>query len=331
MTALSKQDNEQQQAFPADMDAARRVLRTEAEALYALADSIGDDLGAALDVLYDVTGRIIVTGMGKSGHVARKIAATLASTGAPAQFVHPGEASHGDLGMVTSNDAVLALSNSGETGELSDTIAFALRFKIPLIAMTSRRESTLAEAATVSLILPPMPEACSMGLAPTTSTTMMLALGDALAVALLERKGFSASDFHVFHPGGKLGKQLLRMSDLMHSGDMLPLAEGDPLIRDILEPMAEARFGCIGIVDEDGLLIGIITDGDLLRHMTPGILEEPASSIMTTTPITAKPDAMAADMLSLMNDRKIGALFVVENGRPVGVVHFHDFLRAGVA
>jgi len=328
MSALTQ---EKQETARPDIDAGSRVLRTEGTAILALADSLGDAFVGAIDVLDRVSGRVIVTGIGKSGHVGRKIAATLASTGTPAQFVHAAEASHGDLGMITSADAVLALSNSGETGELSDLIAYARRFQIGLIAVTSRGKSTLAEAADVTLVLPQMPEACPMGLAPTTSTTLMLALGDALAVALLERKGFSAQDFHVFHPGGKLGRQLLRMRDLMHTGEILPLATGDPLIADILEPMTEKRFGCMGIVDANGRLRGIITDGDLLRHMTPDLLQQRASEVMTVDPVTATRDAMAGDMLALMNERKIGALFVVEDGRPVGIVHFHDFLRAGVA
>ncbi len=328
MTALTQEEH--QDTRP-DVEAGSRVLRTEGAAILALADSLGEAFVGALDILDRVSGRVIVTGIGKSGHVGRKIAATLASTGTPAQFVHAAEASHGDLGMITSADAVLALSNSGETGELSDLIAYTRRFQIGLIAVTSRADSTLAEAGDVALVLPTMPEACPMGLAPTTSTTMMLALGDALSVALLERKGFSAQDFHMFHPGGKLGRQLLRMRDLMHTGDLLPLASGDPLIADILEPMTEKRFGCMGIVDPDGRLEGIITDGDMLRHMTSDLLRQRASEVMTTNPVTATPDALAGDMLALMNERKIGALFVVEGGRPIGIVHFHDFLRAGVA
>jgi len=331
MTALKKEIQDAQDAPRPDVEAGNRVLRTEGTAILAVADSLGADFTGALDLLARVSGRVIVTGIGKSGHIGRKIAATLASTGTPAQFVHAAESSHGDLGMITSADAVLALSNSGETGELADLIAYTRRFQIGLIAITSRGDSTLADAADVALVLPAMPEACPMGLAPTTSTTMMLALGDALAVALLERKGFSAQDFHVFHPGGKLGRQLLRMKDLMHTGDILPLASGDPLIADILEPMTEKRFGCMGIVDPDGRLRGIITDGDLLRHMTPNLLQQRASTVMTVDPITATRDAMAGDMLALMNERKIGALFVVDDGHPVGIVHFHDFLRAGVA
>ncbi len=321
----------QAEAHDADIAEARRVLETEAAALATLAAALDDGFGQALDRLAAVTGRIVVTGMGKSGHVGRKIAATLASTGSPALFVHPAEASHGDLGMITAADAILALSNSGETPELSDILAYARRFAIPLVAVTSRADSTLARHADVALVLPDVPEACPMGLAPTTSTTLMLALGDAIAVALLARKGFSASDFRVFHPGGKLGQRLARVRDLMHAGAEVPLAPEATRMDEALVIMTAGRFGCLGLIDGSGRLSGIITDGDLRRHMAPGLLGRPAAEVMTRNPRTIGPDALAGEALRLMNERRITALFVVEEGRPAGILHVHDLLRAGVA
>jgi arabinose-5-phosphate isomerase len=321
----------QADAHDADIAEARRVLETEAAALATLAAALDGSFGAALERLAAVTGRIVVTGMGKSGHVGRKIAATLASTGSPALFVHPAEASHGDLGMITPADAILALSNSGETPELSDILAYARRFAIPLVAVTSRADSTLARHADVALKLPAAPEACPMGLAPTTSTTLMLALGDAIAVALLARKGFSASDFRVFHPGGKLGQRLARVRDLMHTGADVPLAAETTRMDEALVIMTAGRFGCLGLTDGSSRLSGIITDGDLRRHMEPGLLGRRAAEVMTRNPRTIDPDALAAEALRMMNERRITALFVVEEGRPTGILHVHDLLRAGVA
>jgi arabinose-5-phosphate isomerase len=299
------------------------------------------DFVRALDVLAGTQGRVIVTGMGKSGHIARKIAATMASTGTPALFVHPGEASHGDLGMITRDDTVLALSNSGETQELSDIVAYTRRFAIPLVAITARAESSLAEAADVSLMLPDGPEACPMGLAPTTSTTLMLALGDAISVALLERKGFSADDFHLFHPRGRLGQRFLRVADLMHKGDELPLIEEHGVMSEAILVMTAKRLGCVGVVNDRGRLVGILTDGDLRRHMSDSLLGQQVSSVMTVAPKTIRQSALAAEALGMMNDHKITSLFVVEDdrpasrsrteGRPVGILHIHDCLRAGVA
>jgi arabinose-5-phosphate isomerase len=337
MTAQLKTD---ETLAPADLAVARRVLDVEAEALKTLAGTLNGDFIDALTRLEAVEGRVIVTGMGKSGHVARKIAATLASTGTPAQFVHPGEASHGDLGMITDKDAVIALSNSGNTLELSDIVTYAKRFAIPLVAMTSRADSALAEAADVALILPGgaqgVAEACAVTQAPTTSTTMMLALGDALAVALLERKGFSSSDFKVFHPGGALGKRLLRVSDLMHGGDDLPVCGPDTVMSEAILTMTAGRFGCVGIVDAERRLIGIITDGDLRRHMNQNILGLKAADIMTARPRTIRATALAAEAVAFMNTSTPPFLcvFVVdENGPsevPVGILHLHDCLRAGV-
>jgi len=314
-----------------DLAAARRVLTLEAAGLAALAESLHQNLTAALDLLAAVAGRVIVSGMGKSGHVARKIASTLSSTGTPALFVHPGEASHGDLGMITPADAVLALSNSGNTSELFDIIAYTRRFGIPLVALTGRAKSQLASEADVSLVLPEAPEACPLGLAPTTSTTMMLALGDALAVALLERRGFSAQDFQVLHPGGALGARLLRVKDLMHADERLPLARPETPMSEAILAMSAQPFGCVGIVDAGGRLVGIVTDGDLRRHMGADLLAQTAGEVMTRAPKTIRPQALAAEAIGYMNDRRILSLFVVEEERPIGIVQLYDCLRAGVA
>jgi len=269
--------------------------------------------------------------MGKSGHVGQKIAATLASTGTPAQFVHPAEASHGDLGMITAKDAVLALSWSGETGELANLITYSRRFRVPLVAMTSGQESTLAKAADIVLSLPQVKEACPHGLAPTTSTLIQLALGDCLALALLEGRGFTALDFKVFHPGGQLGANLKHVGDIMHGADRLPIVAADERMSTALVVMTEKSFGCLGIVDGGGKLIGILTDGDLRRHMQPGLLERKVSDIMTRAPKTVTPDMIASAALQIINSSAITALFVVDGGVPVGIIHIHDLLRAGVA
>ncbi|MBI2256290.1 MAG: KpsF/GutQ family sugar-phosphate isomerase [Proteobacteria bacterium] len=316
--------------------AALTVLRQERDALGELLATFeageGRELVAkALDILHGVTGRVIVSGMGKSGHVARKIAATMASTGTPAQFVHPAEASHGDMGMVTSADAVLALSNSGETAELADLITYSRRWHIPLIAITSRRQSTLGGAADVTLALPPTGEAGALGLAPTSSTTMMLAVGDALALGLLEAKGFSAEDFHRFHPGGKLGQKLLHVADLMHGGPEIPLVGKNTQMSLALIEMTSKTFGCVGVTDATGGLIGIITDGDLRRHMGADLLAHPVSAVMTAHPLTIAAQALAAEAVRIMNEKSITSLFVVDGGKPAGIIRLHDCLRAGVA
>jgi arabinose-5-phosphate isomerase len=312
------------------LSSARRVLRLEATGIEALARSLDEAFTRALDLLSEVTGRVIVTGMGKSGHVARKVAATLASTGTPASFVHPAEASHGDLGMVTTHDAVLAFSNSGETPELADLVNYAKRYQIPLIGITGRSGSTLATAADAALVLPNSQEACPMGLAPTTSTTVMLALGDAIAVAMLERKGFSADDFRALHPGGKLGRKLLRVGTIMHTGEAVPLVAPETSMAEALIVMSSKSFGCVGIVSGDGPLLGIVTDGDLRRHMSDNFLSLTAGEVMTANPKTIRPDALASEALGFMTHRSITNLFVVEDGRPVGIVHVHDCLRAGI-
>lgn len=325
-TALSNVDETH-----SGLASARRVLQLESAGIEALAASLDESFTRAIEVMERMTDRVIVTGMGKSGHVARKIAATLASTGTPAVFVHPAEASHGDLGKITDDDVVVALSNSGETPELADLVNYAKRFKIPLIGITGRANSTLATEADVALILPGSPEACPMGLAPTTSTTVMLALGDALSVALLERKGFTADDFRLLHPGGKLGRLLLRVANIMHTGDELPLIGTDAKMAEALISMTTKRFGCVGVVDDKGCLIGIITDGDLRRHMSADLLNLGTLEVMTPNPRSIRPDALAVEALATMNERSITNLFVAEDNRPVGILHIHDCLRAGVA
>lgn len=312
--------------------AAQRAIRAEREGLAALERAIDERFAQAVELLAAVEGRIVVTGMGKSGHIARKIAATLASTGTPALFVHPAEASHGDLGMITAKDAVLALSNSGETSELRDLTLYTRRFRIPLIAIVGRVPSTLADAADLALVLPPVAEACPMGLAPTTSTTCMLALGDALAIALLDRSGFTAREFAVLHPGGKLGAQLLRVEQIMRRGDQIPLVREDASMRETVLEMTRGCMGCVGVVDAAGRLVGIITDGDLRRHLADDLLAQRARDVMTRHPKTIDKRALAVEAVALMNDpaQPITQLFIVEEGRPVGALHLHDCLRAGV-
>jgi arabinose-5-phosphate isomerase len=315
-----------------DIAVARRVINAEIGGLEQLGRTLDSAFGSVLDLCAAVRGRLIVTGIGKSGHVARKIAATLASTGTPAQFVHPAEASHGDLGMIGGDDAILALSNSGESEELTDIIAYSRRFKIPLVAITSGCNSTLAEAADMVLLVPRAAEACPMGLAPTTSTTMMMALGDALAIALLERKGFSTEDFQVFHPGGRLGRRLLRVGDIMHSGDTVPLVGPDAPMSEAILIITAKSFGCVGVCGADGRLVGVVTDGDLRRHMDDGLLSRRVDEIMHPNPKTTTAGSFAAEALGLMNSFSITSLFVVDDGqRPTGFLHMHDCLRAGIA
>jgi arabinose-5-phosphate isomerase len=314
---------------------AARTIAIELEGLQALAvelhGGLGHAFGEAVRRLVAAKGRVIVTGIGKSGHVGQKIAATLASTGTPAFFVHPSEASHGDLGMVTADDAIVALSWSGETVELGNVITYSRRFNVPLIALTSNPQSALGKQADVVLELPKAKEACPHGLAPTTSTTMQLALGDALAVALLEAKGFSAHDFKVFHPGGKLGASLKYVGDIMHSGDAMPLVEETARMKDALVIMTGKSFGCLGVIDGQGRLAGMITDGDLRRHMRADFLELEVRQIMTRAPNVLAPTTLASAALEQFNARKRTQMFVVADGRPVGILHVHDLLRMGVA
>ena len=315
------------------IDVARRVIDTEIKGLDALRGALSDSFNYAIDTLLKLNGRVFVTGVGKSGHVARKIAATLASTGTPAIYIHPTEASHGDMGMLTKDDAVIALSRSGETKELSDITAFTQRFNIPLIAITAARDSTLGRAAAHTLILPDADEACAETRAPTTSTILQMALGDAIAVALLESRGFTAGDFKTFHPAGSLGASLLSVSDVMHSGADMPLIDDSARVSQATKIMSEKGFGCVGITKANKL-IGIITDGDLRRHVTgaDNIAQKIVTEIMTSNPRTTTKDALAATALRRMTGENIQILqlFVVENGAPVGIVHMHDFLRAGL-
>jgi arabinose-5-phosphate isomerase len=314
---------------------ALRTLEAESEGIGALAASIRDGLGLpfvkAVDLIRDARGRVIVTGMGKSGHVARKIAATLASTGTPGFFVHPSEASHGDLGMITADDVILALSWSGETAELKDLTDYSRRFRIGLISVTAYPDSALAHAADVILTLPQAREACPHNLAPTTSSLMQHALGDALAIALMESRGFTAPDFGIFHPGGRLGTRLRFVRDVMHRGDAMPLAQLGTRMSDAIVEMSAKGFGCVGIVDYDRRLVGIITDGDLRRHMRTDLLEAQVEIIMTRSPKAVRPDQLASEALEILTSSKVTALFVVEAGLPVGVMNFHDLLRAGIA
>ncbi|MDO5631265.1 MAG: KpsF/GutQ family sugar-phosphate isomerase [Paracoccus sp. (in: a-proteobacteria)] len=310
------------------IETARRVIAVEAEGLAQLAAGLDGAFDRAVDTILAAGGRVIVSGMGKSGHVGRKIAATLASTGTPAQFVHPAEASHGDLGMVTRADVVLMLSNSGETPELADMIAHTRRFSIPLIGVASRPESTLLRQADVALVLPQAAEACGTGIVPTTSTTMTLALGDALAVALMEHRQFTPEHFRTFHPGGKLGARLAKVGDLMHRD--MPLVPDDAPMADALLTISRMGFGVTGVVDGQGRLTGIITDGDLRRHMD-GLLDRRAGQVMTANPRSISPTALAEAALAEMQARKITCLFALDDdGRPAGILHIHDCLRAGM-
>jgi arabinose-5-phosphate isomerase len=321
-------------AQPDDLSVARDVLATEAAGITALAAALDHHFAAAVDLLSNATGRIVVSGMGKSGHVARKIAATLASTGTPALFVHPAEASHGDLGMIIPGDAVLALSNSGETAELADLVSHASRFGLPLLVITAAAGSALALAANVALILPDAPEAGPIGLAPTTSTTMQMALGDALAIALLARRGFTALDFRDFHPGGKLGARLKHVRDLMHTGVEVPLVPPATKMDQALILMTAKPFGCLGIIDPQNRLLGVFTDGDLRRAIGPDLLDRTIDTVMTRAPKTIAPEALAGDALREMNSasRPFTAIFVVDEAGVVnGSLPIHDLLRAGIA
>jgi arabinose-5-phosphate isomerase len=312
-----------------------RTLEAEAGGITALSAAIHDGLGrafvAAVDLIHGARGRVIVTGMGKSGHIGRKIAATLASTGTPAFFVHPGEASHGDLGMITGDDVIMALSWSGETVELKNLVDYSRRFNIALIAVTAAADSALGLAADAVLVLPQAREACPHNLAPTTSTLMQAALGDALAIALLESRGFTAVDFGKLHPGGPLGAMLKFVRDVRHTGTAIPLAAVGTLMSEAMVEMSAKGFGCIAITDSSGVLVGIITDGDLRRHMCPDLLQIAVEEVMTRSPKTVSPDQLASEALEIINSSKITTLMVAEGGKPVGIVHFHDLLRAGIA
>ena len=312
------------------LDTARRVIRIEADALALLANEVGTPFGQAVQMILDAPGRIIVCGMGKSGHVARKIAATFASTGTPAHFVHPAEASHGDLGMMAKGDVALVLSYSGETPELADVIAHTRRFGIPMIGVASKATSTLLTQSDVAIVLPAAEEACGTGVVPTTSTTMTLALGDAMAVALMEHREFTPANFRDFHPGGKLGARLSKVGDLMHAGDALPLVAPNTSMGNVLLEISQKGFGVVGVVDTARQLQGIITDGDLRRHMD-GLLDLSAGDVQTNDPTTVQAGALAEEALGIMNARKITCLFVTDqSGSVEGLLHIHDCLRAGL-
>jgi len=319
---------------PGDLAVARRVIDAAGEAVRQLADSLGPEFSKAVDILNSAKGRVIVSGIGKSGHIARKIAATMASTGTPAHFVHPSEASHGDLGEITLGDVLLILSWRGETSELSDLIVYAKRFRIPLVGMAWNPDSTLLKAADVALVLPHVREACPHGLAPTTSTTLMVVLGDALAMALMERRDFSLDAYRNLHPGGSLGRALIRVRDLMHGEAELPLAPLAMPLRDAIAVMEKRKFGCIGVIDGNGALAGIITDGDLRRRFDENLRDAKAADVMTKNPKTVRSDQLAAEALALMNDKTITQLFVLDPAAkslaPVGILHIHDCLKAGL-
>src|SRR4051794_5671545 len=319
----------------AAVQSALRTLDAEASGVTALAAALRSDLGPAFsraaELILGAKGRLIITGLGKSGHIGRKIAATFASTGTPAFFVHAAEASHGDLGMITADDVILALSWSGEQPEMKNLVTYAKRFRIAVLAMTADATSTLAQAADVALTLPKAREACPHNLAPTTSSLMMLALGDALAIALLEGRGFTSTDFSVLHPGGKLGAMLKYTRDLMHAGGAVPLKPLGTAMSEALVEMTSKGFGCVGIVDGRGLIAGIVTDGDLRRHMGPDLMAATVDEVMTKNPKTIGRDMLAGEALELLNSSKITALIVTDAGKPVGIVHLHDLLRAGVA
>lgn len=318
------------------ISAARRAIEVETAGMTALLSALDGPLGAqvetAVNTIMKASGRVIVSGMGKSGHVGRKIAATFASTGTPASFVHPAEASHGDLGMITTNDVVLLLSNSGESAELKDILNYCARFSVPMIAITANAESTMGRAADTVLQLPKAEEACPNGLAPTTSTLLQLALGDALAMALLEAKGFSADDFRNYHPGGKLGARIKHARDIMHRASEMPLVKLGTNVGEAISELAEKRFGCVGITNTLGVLVGIITDGDLRRNLKSDMAAGLVDDIMTRNPTTISSHILAAEVIELINTKRITAVFVVdENNKPEGLIHIHDLLREGVS
>lgn len=316
-----------------DIEVAKHTIDSEIEALKVMENSLDDTLSRALDLLQNTKGRVIITGMGKSGHIGSKIAATMASTGTPAFFLHPSEASHGDLGMITQNDVVVAISNSGESKELSDILVYCRRFSIPLIAITKNKDSSLGKNSDLVLLLPNNKEACPLGLAPMSSTTATLVMGDILAADLMVRKGFTEEDFKLRHPGGKLGSILRHVSDIMHTGDEMPLVGENAIMQDALITMSAKMLGCVGIVNEKGELEGIITDGDLRRWMSPDLISEKVCKVMTKNPRTIRPDALIAEAVNVMNTtgRGITNMFVLENKKPIGIIHIHDCLKAGAS
>ena len=330
MTATNSMSNDINKLSNSDLISAKRTIDKEIEALRVMESELDSSLTKALDFMQAAKGRVILTGMGKSGHIAKKIAASLASTGTPSFFVHPAEASHGDLGMITPDDVIIAISNSGESKELVDILNYAKRFGIRLIAITKNPESSLGKAGDIVLKLPSNGEACPLGLAPTSSTTATLVLGDILTVAMIERNGFSKEQFNQRHPGGKLGSVLQKVSDLMHKGDEMPLLLSTTGMKETLIEMTSKRLGCVGFIDNNGNLIGMLTDGDLRRCLSPDLLDKKGEDVMTRNPKVISPDAMASEAVKIMHEKKITNLFAVENGKPVGVIHIHDCLNSGV-
>lgn len=330
MTAPNSMSNEINKLANSDLISAKRTIDKEIDALRVMESELDSSLTKALDFMQAANGRIILTGMGKSGHIAKKIAASLASTGTPSFFVHPAEASHGDLGMITTDDVIIAISNSGESKELVDILNYSKRFGIKLIAITKNPDSSLGKAGDVVLKLPNNGEACPLGLAPTSSTTATLVLGDILTVAMIERNGFSKEQFNQRHPGGKLGSVLQKVSDLMHRGDEMPLLPAGTGMKDTLLEMTSKRLGCVGFTNNSGDLVGILTDGDLRRCLSADLLNKKAEDVMTRNPKVISPDAMASEAVKIMHEKKITNLFAVENGKPVGVIHIHDCLNSGV-
>lgn len=313
-----------------DLAIGRQAIRAEAQGLLQMADQLGEPFARAVALISASAGKVVVSGMGKSGHIARKIAATFSSTGTPAIFIHPAEASHGDLGMLSRNDIVLAISKSGESPELSDIINYCRRHGMPILAITARSDSTLGRMANETLLLPDVAEACPLGLAPTTSTTMALALGDALAISCLQRRNFGAADFREFHPGGKLGLRLKRVCDIMYTGADVPLVKEDATLSVAILEMTRTRLGCVGIVDHAGLLVGIFTDGDLRRSFSNGLIERPIREVMTANPYEMAPEALMEDVAHLFSTQRIPSVFVTQNGKPIGVVHVHNLLGSGL-
>lgn len=329
MITLEKKDLSQQ--ISADKECAVKTIDMEVDTIMRLRGSLDGNLTKALDAMQNAKGRIIITGMGKSGHIGKKIAASLASTGTPSFFVHPAEASHGDLGMITEDDVVIAISNSGESRELLDILNYCKRFGITLISITKNIDSSLGKAGDIVLLLPNNGEACPLGLAPTSSTTATLVLGDILTTCLIERKGFTKADFNDRHPGGKLGSILQRVSDLMHTGDEMPILEENSDMQRVLLEMTSKRLGCVGFINNEGKLTGMLTDGDLRRCLSAQVLEKKAIELMTKNPKTVSKDVMASSVMKIMNEKKITNIFVVENEKPIGVIHIHDLLNNGVA
>lgn len=315
----------------ADILSAVKTIDTEIEAINELKKLLNGNLTQTLDLIQNSKGRVILTGMGKSGHIAKKIAASLASTGTPSFFIHPAEASHGDLGMITNDDVIIAISNSGESRELIDVLNYSKRFGIKLIAITKNAQSSLGKAGDIVLLLPSSKEACPLGLAPTSSTTATLVLGDIITVALIERNKFSKAQFNQRHPGGKLGSILQRVQDLMHTGSEMPILDENSTLNQLIIEMTSKRLGCVGLINKNGELTGIFTDGDLRRCINHDIKETKAAEIMTKNPITTTKETFASEIIKIMNQKQITNMFVIENNKPVGTIHIHDLLKNGIA